>query len=78
MTDNRTGDATMLPEQLLQISETEELAPVATDGAYETRLCYVERLRSEGLLPSCLRVETANSGNGIHRAFRLAMSRYAL
>ena len=40
VTDNRTGDATMLPELLSQIPEAEELATVTTDGAYDTRLCH--------------------------------------
>lgn len=34
VTDNRTGDATMLPKLLSHIPEAEELATVTTDGAY--------------------------------------------
>ena len=40
VTDNRTGDATMLPELLSQIPAGEGLVTVTTDGAYDTRLCY--------------------------------------
>jgi len=40
VTDNRSGDATMLPELLSQIFETEELATVTTNGAYDKRLCH--------------------------------------
>ena len=40
VTDNRTGDATMLPELLSQIPATEGLVTVTTDGAYDTRLCH--------------------------------------
>ena len=40
VTDNRTGDATMLPELLSQIPLTEKLVTVTTDGAYDTRLCH--------------------------------------
>jgi hypothetical protein len=40
VTDNRTGDATMLPELLSQIPPTEKLMTVTTDGAYDTRLCH--------------------------------------
>ena len=40
VTDNRTGDATMLPELLSQIPPTEKLVTVTTDGAYDTRLCH--------------------------------------
>ena len=40
VTDNRTGDATMLPELLSQIPPTERLVTVTTDGAYDTRLCH--------------------------------------
>lgn len=39
VTDNRTGDATMLPDLLSQIPPTEKLVTVTTDGAYDTRLC---------------------------------------
>ncbi len=40
VTDNRTGDATLLPELLSQIPATEGLVIVTTDGAYDTRLCH--------------------------------------
>jgi hypothetical protein len=40
VTDNRTGDATMLPELLTQIPPTVKLVTVTTDGAYDTRLCH--------------------------------------
>lgn len=40
VTDNHTGDATMLPELLSQIPATEGLVTVITDGAHETRLCH--------------------------------------
>jgi hypothetical protein len=40
VTDNRTGDATMLPELLAQIPAAEGLVTVTTDGAYDTRLCH--------------------------------------
>jgi hypothetical protein len=36
VTDNRTGDATMLPELLSQIPAAEGLVTVTTDGAYDT------------------------------------------
>lgn len=40
VTDNRTDDATMLPELLSQIPVAEGLVIVTTDGAYDTRLCH--------------------------------------
>lgn len=40
VTDNRTSDATMLPELLSQIPAAEELMTVTTDGAYDTRRCH--------------------------------------
>lgn len=40
VTDNRTSDATMLPELLSQIPEAEELVTVTTSGAYDTHLCH--------------------------------------
>lgn len=53
VTDNRTGDATMLPELLSQIPQTEKLATVTTDGAYDTRLCYaaIARRRAAAIIP---------------------------
>jgi len=38
VTDNRTGDAVMLPELLAQIAEP--IASMATDGAYDTKAVY--------------------------------------
>lgn len=40
VTDNRTGDATMLPELMSQIPESAGLASVTTDGAFDTHLCH--------------------------------------
>lgn len=59
--ENRTDDATMLPELLAQISEAEGLVTVTADGAYGT--LYITKL----LLSTRLRlsrVETANFGKG--------------
>ena len=53
VTDNRTGDATMLPELLSQIPEAEELATVTTDGAYDTHLCHaaIAQRRAAAIIP---------------------------
>ena len=40
VTDNRIGDASMLPELLSQIPEAEPVATVSGDGAYDTRACH--------------------------------------
>ena len=40
ITDNRMGDAPMLPELLKQIPSTEPLLSVRGDGAYDTKACY--------------------------------------
>jgi hypothetical protein len=40
ITDNRVGDAPMLPELLKQIPSTEPLLSVRGDGAYDTKACY--------------------------------------
>ena len=48
VTDNRTGDATMLPELLSQIPLTEKLVTVTTDGAYDTRLCHASDSGARG------------------------------
>jgi hypothetical protein len=40
VTDNLTGDTTMLPELLSQIPAAEALVTITTDGAYDTRLCH--------------------------------------
>ncbi len=73
VTDNRTGDATMLPELPLQIPLTEKLVAVSTDSAYDTHLCHAA-MQIVVLRPSFLRVETASSGKAMHKAIRLAAS----
>ena len=40
VTDNRIGDAPMLPELLTQIPTTEVVATVSGDGAYDTKACH--------------------------------------
>nr|WP_011997478.1 IS5-like element ISPa35 family transposase [Pseudomonas aeruginosa]CAO91762.1 transposase [Pseudomonas aeruginosa] len=40
VTDNRIGDAPMLPELLTQIPATETVATVSGDGAYDTKACH--------------------------------------
>ena len=40
VTDNSVGDAPMLPELLSQIPESEPVATVSGDGAYDTRACH--------------------------------------
>src|SRR5574343_1690211 len=40
VTDNRIGDAPMLPELLTQIPATEAVATVSGDGAYDTKACH--------------------------------------
>lgn len=40
VTDNRIGDAPMLPELLKQIPEAEAVASVGADGAYDTHACH--------------------------------------
>jgi hypothetical protein len=40
VTDNRTGDAAMLPSLLGQIPSDEPLGSVAADGAYDTKNCH--------------------------------------
>ena len=40
ITDNRIGDAPMLPELLKQIPSTEPVLSVRGDGAYDTKACY--------------------------------------
>ena len=40
VTDNSVGDAPMLPELLRQIPESEPVATVSGDGAYDTRACH--------------------------------------
>ena len=40
ITDNRIGDAPMLPELLKQTPSTEPLLSVRGDGAYDTKACY--------------------------------------
>ena len=40
VTDNRTGDAMMLPELLSQKPPTVKLVTATTDGVYGTRLCH--------------------------------------
>jgi hypothetical protein len=76
VTDNRTSDATMLPELLAQIPAAEGLVTVTTDGAYDTRLCHAA-IAERGAAAIIPHVETANSGKGIHGAIRLATSHYA-
>ena len=65
VTENRTGDATMLPELLAQIPATEGLVAVTTDGAYDTRLCHaaITERGAVTIIPPF--VETASSGKGI-------------
>jgi IS5 family transposase len=40
VTDNKTGDAPILPELLGQIPEAETIAAVYCDGAYDTKECH--------------------------------------
>lgn len=40
VTDNRVGDAPMLPELLSQIPADEPIASVSGDGAYDTKACH--------------------------------------
>ncbi len=40
VTDNSIGDAPMLPELLKQIPESEQIASVSGDGAYDTKACH--------------------------------------
>ncbi len=40
VTDNSMGDAPMLPELLRQIPQTEVIATVSADGAYDTKGCH--------------------------------------
>lgn len=40
VTDNRIGDAPMLPELLCQIPASEAIATVSADGAYDTKGCH--------------------------------------
>ena len=40
ITDNRIGDASMLPALLSQIPESEAIATVSADGAYDTKGCH--------------------------------------
>jgi hypothetical protein len=40
VTDNKTGDAPILPELLDQIPEAETIAAVYCDGAYDTKECH--------------------------------------
>lgn len=40
VTDNSVGDAPMLPELLHQIPESEAIATVSADGAYDTKGCH--------------------------------------
>jgi hypothetical protein len=40
VTNNKTGDAPILPELMKQIPETERIAAIYGDGAYDTRECH--------------------------------------
>jgi hypothetical protein len=40
VTDNSVGDAPMLPELLRQVPQTETIATVSADGAYDTKGCH--------------------------------------
>jgi hypothetical protein len=40
VTDNKTGDAPMLPELMKQIPESEEIAAIYGDGAYDSKECH--------------------------------------
>ena len=53
VTDNRIGDAPMLPELLSQIPEDEPIASVGGDGAYDTKACHaaIARRNAHALIP---------------------------
>jgi hypothetical protein len=40
VTDNKTGDAPILPELMNQIPESEQIAAIYGDGAYDTKECH--------------------------------------
>lgn len=76
VTGNRTGDATMLPELLSQMPLTEKLVTVATDGAYDPRLCHAA-IANRGAAAVIPHVEMVSSGKKIHEAIKRVMSCYA-
>jgi hypothetical protein len=53
VTDNRIGDAPMLPELLSQIPSNEPIASVSGDGAYDTKACHaaIARRHAHALIP---------------------------
>ena len=53
VTDNRIGDAPMLPELLSQIPEDAPIASVGGDGAYDTKACHaaIARRNAHALIP---------------------------
>ena len=54
VTDNRTGDAPMLPCLLDQIGDDEPIASVSGDGAYDTKCCHeaIARRGEEAIIPT--------------------------
>lgn len=54
VTDNRVGDAPMLPELLGQIPAEEEVLSVSGDGAYDTQRCHeaIARRGAEAVIPT--------------------------
>ncbi len=53
VTDNRVGDAPMLPELLGQIPADETIGSVSGDGAYDTKACHaaIARRQAEAVIP---------------------------
>lgn len=53
VTDNRVGDAPMLPELLGQIPDDETIGSVSGDGAYDTKVCHaaIARRQANAVIP---------------------------